>query len=204
MSPDPLLQTPLAGLPVPAGHAHFAHGDARQVALSETPLHEIVNLRGQAGDPMFAEAVASATGLAPPTTPNTLVENDNHCIMWLAPDEWLVYGKHAETPSASPLASRLERALAALFSAVTDQSSAYATLRLQGQQATAVLNKGCPLDLHPRAFGPTHCAQSHYFKTSFLLRRLAPATPDAWQLIVRRSFADYTARMLQDAMIEYA
>ncbi len=203
MSPDTLLQTPLAGLPTPAGQAYFSHGDVRQVALIETPLHEIVNLRGQPDNPAFAEAVASVIGLTPPALPNTLAENDQHCIMWLAPDEWLIYGKRAATPAAT-LVSRVETALAHLFSAATDQSSAYATLQLQGPQATAVLNKGCPLDLHPRAFGPAQCAQSHYFKTTFLLRRIAPAPVDTWQLIVRRSFADYAARMLLDAMIEYA
>jgi sarcosine oxidase subunit gamma len=40
------------------------------------------------------------------------------------------------------------------------------------------------------------CAQSHYFKAAIILR---PVADDAFEVIVRRSFADYTLRMLRDA-----
>ncbi len=59
-----------------------------------------------------------------------------------------------------------------------------------------VLARGCPLDLHPRAFKPGQCAQSHYFKSSIVL---IPTGDDAFEIVVRRSFADYFVRIMLDA-----
>lgn len=59
-----------------------------------------------------------------------------------------------------------------------------------------VLARGCPLDLHPRVFKPGQCAQSHYFKTSIVL---VPTGDDAFEIVLRRSFADYFVRIMLDA-----
>ena len=63
-----------------------------------------------------------------------------------------------------------------------------------------MVQKGCPLDLHPRVFAVGHCAQSHFFKAPLLLRAVAT---DAFELVLRRSFADYAGRMLLDAGEEF-
>lgn len=59
-----------------------------------------------------------------------------------------------------------------------------------------MLTRGCPLDLHPRVFKPGRCAQSHYFKASIVL---IPIGNDTYEIVVRRSFADYFVRIMLDA-----
>ena len=59
-----------------------------------------------------------------------------------------------------------------------------------------MLAKGCTLDLHPREFGPGQCAQTGLGKAAVLL---ATSEPDAWAIIIRRSFADYLCRWLANA-----
>jgi sarcosine oxidase subunit gamma len=45
-------------------------------------------------------------------------------------------------------------------------------------------------------FGEGQCAQSHYFKASLTL---VPLGGDRFEMIVRRSFADYFVKMMLDA-----
>lgn len=195
---EPRQQTPLAGLTGGAGA--FEHGSPACVILLEVPFAELVNLRGEPDNIDFTAAVQSTLGIPLPTEPNTTTESDQYCIMWLAPDEWMI---RAKRPQAGDLPTRLNVALHGIFCAVTDQSSAYSIVQLSGPKARCVLAKGCPLDLHPRVFGAGQCAQSHYYKTSVLLRRLDDKAGEHWEVIVRRSFADYALRMLMDGMWEY-
>ena len=64
-----------------------------------------------------------------------------------------------------------------------------------------LLAKGCPLDLHPRAFDVGQCAQSHLAKAPILIRQLD--REPSFEIVVRRSFADYFWLWLEDAAAEY-
>lgn len=191
-------ETPLVGLGHPPGG--FTYGQQASVLLSELPFVELTNLRGEPGSPDFLTAVRDGIGTELPTTPNTVATGAGCCAMWLAPNEWLLRSTGAQP---TDLARRLDAALGKQFFAATDQSSGYSVIRLSGPHARAVLAKGSPLDLHPRAFGVGQCAQTHYFKTSVLLRPLDLAGQEVWEVIVRRSFADYAVRIMLDAMAEY-
>jgi hypothetical protein len=59
-----------------------------------------------------------------------------------------------------------------------------------------LLARGCPLDLHPRVLARGQCVQSHYFKASIVL---VPLGSDSYEIVVRRSFADYFCRIMLDA-----
>lgn len=158
----------------------------------------IVNLRGRPDDPAFTSACADALGMPLPTEPcRTAVSAKEGAlrIVWAGPDDWFVLG--AADPACAP-ADRLRQALAGVHAAVTDVSSGYAVLRLAGPAARDVLAQGCPLDLHPRAFGPGQCAGSHFFKASVWLW-LAGPEPLAFELLVRRSFRGYLDLMLARA-----
>jgi sarcosine oxidase subunit gamma len=188
-------QSPLTGL-----HADFGqplrHGTAGNVLLSEQPLIGLANLRTDPGAEAIRDALRSGLGLELPVVPNTVAQGRNAMALWLGPDEWLL---RASAGDASDLVERVEQALAGHRFSVTDQSSGYSVVQLHGPGSRDVLNAGCPLDLHPGVLTLGQCAQSHFFKASVLLRPL-DGTGDGWELIVRRSFADYTVRMLLDAM----
>ncbi|KAB0623544.1 sarcosine oxidase subunit gamma [Castellaniella defragrans] len=188
-------QTPLAGLYADFGQP-LRHGSAGQVLLNELPLVGLANLRADPGSGAILDALRSGLGLDLPLVPNTVAQGRDAMALWLGPDEWLL-----RAPSGAPadLAAHVEAALAGHWFAVTDQTSGHSVVRLRGPGARDVLNAGCPLDLHPRVLTLGQCAQSHFFKASVLLRPL-DGHGDGWELIVRRSFADYVVRMLLDAM----
>jgi sarcosine oxidase subunit gamma len=165
--------------------------------LQEKPFLEFVNLRGDLRTAQFVSAVRQTLGIALPSVPNTVVQGPTHAALWLGPDEWLL---QSAEPRQSALEPTLRSSLAGQFAAAADVSSSYTMVELCGDRARAVVQKGCPLDLHPRVFAVGHCAQSHLFKAPLLLRAVAS---DAFELVLRRSFADYAARMLLDASDEF-
>jgi sarcosine oxidase subunit gamma len=157
----------------------------------------IVNLRGNAEDSAFREAVANALGMPLPVLAGSTSENSVMRIVWAGPDDWFIVGPKG---LADPLAARLREALAGQHQAVTDVSSGYTVLHLAGAPVREVLAQGCPLDLHPRAFARGACAGSHFFKASVWLWQLDDAP--VYELLVRRSFAGYVWLMLERATAE--
>ena len=171
----------------------------------------IVNLRGNADDAGFVASAVQALGLSLPlplcSTQHAVdaaaaIDADRPAggverIVWAGPDEWFVI---AAASRAGAIEQALRTSLARFHHAVTDVSSGYAVLRLSGLPVREVLAQGCPLDLHPRAFGAGRSAGSHFFKTSVLLWQ-TDAAPQ-FELLVRRSFVGYVQLMLQRCTLE--
>jgi sarcosine oxidase subunit gamma len=63
-----------------------------------------------------------------------------------------------------------------------------------------VLKKSIPLDVHPSQFPVGKVAGTVFAKSTALVRR---SGEDSWELVIRRSFADYIWLWLQDASREY-
>lgn len=168
-------------------------GAAKKFRLEERPFRDLVNLRGDATDAAFVDAVESVTGGRPPVKPNTVVRGNGYDVLWLGPDEWLV---RSQQQQAATLEGTLATALAGQFATAVDIGSGYTVLEISGEKVRDVIARGCPLDLHPRVFAPGQCAQSHYFKASIVLIPVADTT---YELVVRRSFADYFVRIMLDA-----
>jgi len=176
--------------------------DSAGVTLAERTLPVAVNIRGDANDVAFVEALRGALGLEPPTAPNTVTTGDDLALLWLGPDEWLAVQHQASPGAEARLAAKLRGALEGRHAAVTEVGESLCCISVAGPRARDLLAKGCPLDLHPRAFGGTgHCAQSHLAKAAITLHQVGDAP--AFDLYTRRSFADYLWRWLADAAGEY-
>lgn len=194
MSIETEQETALAGLQERYGNP-LRHGNPDRIELRELPLVRLANLRADPSSPAIRQALRQVLDLELPAAANTVAQSDSVTALWLAPDEWFL---RTESFTADVVA-RVEQALTGQWFAITEQSSGFAVLQLRGPGVRDALNGGCPLDLHPRSLPLGTCAQSHFFKASIVLRPLDDGN-QAWELIVRRSFADYTVRMLLDAM----
>lgn len=179
-------------------NAGSAPGGGVGVVVSERPFLGHLNLRGDSSDGAFTGGVERALGFALPVEPNTVSEGDGKQALWLGPDEWLIVTPPDEQ---GPASERLAEALHGVHSSVTDISGGQTLMNLSGTNAREVLAKGCSLDLHPRAFGEGRCAQTLVSGANVILRWAGPEP--SFDLIVRRSFADYLALWLHDAAQEY-
>jgi sarcosine oxidase subunit gamma len=168
---------------------------AEGVRLQERAFLGHINLRVDPGDAGLTGAIERALECALPRKPNTFERTPAGLkVLWLGPDEWLVV-----TPEGGEemLATALRRAVADGFAGVVELGSGQTVIEISGARAREVIAKGCPLDLHPRVFGPGSCAQSRLARTLVTIAQV-DGTP-TFELIVRRSFADYVWRWLTDA-----
>ncbi len=163
--------------------------DRDVLVLANTSLHERgflghINLRGNAADNAFTTSTGRVLGVALPITPNTVHASGERAVYWLCPSEWLIVCAHDEEQS---LADQLGEALSSQFASVVRIGGGQTVFCLDGPDARDILARGCPLDLHPRAFADGQCAQTHVAKAPVLLRCVAGGI----EVVVRRSFADY-------------
>ena len=178
---------------------HVARADHGAVRLAERPHTGKLNLRGDPHDRAFMAAAGRALGMVLPTDPNTATAAGGVTALWLGPDEWLLT---CQPGSERKLAAGLRDALGTIHAAVTDVTDARTVIRVGGPAARDVLAKGCPLDLHPRAFPGGAVAQSRLAKADVLLHRVDDGGDDAapaFDLYVARSFAAYLWAWLEEA-----
>ena len=187
--PDVALHSPLAGLTLQG--PRLLHADGRECRLAESTAFDMWTLRGDSGDNRFAQAVLQHTGLHLPLRANGASFDPQRQLLWLGPDEWLLKVRDGR---GDTIATALRAALQGLHSAVVDVGHGNTTLTLQGPGAAALLARGCPLDLHVRAFPNGTLAQSHIAKANVTLLCLQAGSN--YEITVRRSFADYLYRWL--------
>jgi sarcosine oxidase subunit gamma len=82
-----------------------------------------------------------------------------------------------------------------------DLSASRAIIEIKGKEARRLLQKGCGIDLHPRAFGPGQCAQTVFAKLPVIIDQLS--SMPVYRLLVRRSAARWLAEWLIDAAEEF-
>ncbi len=182
----------------PAAHLTqaFAAADVlgvRGVSLRELPFRRMVNLRARAGS-AGAGALSAALGTPLPDRCGAVAYGDGICVLWLSPDEFLTVSE--QDPSQA-----LREALGSNPGSVIDVSTNRTTFALTGPSARAVLEKGCPLDLHPRAFAPGRAYVTAIGSVPVILWKTGE---EAYAILPRSSFADFLGRWLLDAMVEFA
>lgn len=133
----------------------------------------------------FRHAVnVQGTASFPTPPPGGVVAWGERSVLWLGPTEWLVLdGEPIDLPGG------------------VDVSANRTTIELSGPNARDVLEKGCTLDLHPRAFTAGRCAQTTLARAQVILWQTSD--DPAYHLLVRGSFAQYVADWLVDAATEY-
>lgn len=191
MSSEVRRESPLLGF---APEANAQSG----VQISERPFLGHVNLRGSAGNDAFLKAVEGPLGFSLPLISNTVSHGAGLAALWLGPDEWLII---TPTDGESDIVASMDGALGDMHSSITDQTGGQTIIRINGPSARDLLAKGCTLDLHPTVFGPGRCAQTLVAKAMATIVYVDDAP--TFDLVVRRSFADYLRSWLQDAALEY-
>lgn len=168
----------------------------RGVRLREWPFLSMVAVRAEPTSTV-ADQVGECLGVDLPRQAGGVGVNDAHTVLWLGPDEWLVVS-HKEPHG---LTRRLQAAVADGPGCAVDVSANRTVLELSGPSARGVLEKGCPVDLHPRSLGPGCSVATTVGPVAAVLWQVGRTS---YRLLPRSSFADYLARWLLDAMQEYA
>ena len=185
----------------PAAHLarRFADAEvtgARGVSLREVPFLTMIGIRVAPGSDAAAR-IEARSGVSLPDAVGAIGTGDDAVALWQAPDEFLLVSARP----ASDLLPGLVEALGDDPGAVVDMSANRTTLELAGPSARSVLEKGCALDLHPRAFAAGTAYLTVYGSVPVILWKVAD---ESYRLLPRSSFADFLGRRLLDAMTEFA
>ena len=187
--------SPLEGFA--AAFAQVTKSTQGAVSLAELPFLAQLDLRADPNDGALLARLGAVVGVDLPTAPNRAVatsDGDRH-VLWLGPDEWLVIDRPG---TEGTLEEELRAAIQGGRGSVVDVSANRTTIRLAGSGARDVLEHGCSIDLHPRAFGPGQCAQTLVARAGVIVHPISPE-PE-YRLLVRPSFASYLASWLLDAV----
>lgn len=166
------------------------------VRLVEWPFTTMVSIRVEAGS-AAGRAIEAELGMPLPRTVGETTRKGAYDALWLGPDEWLVVAV-----SETGLAERLQAAAAATEgnAQVLDVSANRTVLELGGPQAREVLEKGCPVDLHPRAFADDTAVVTTIARVPVILWK---SDETMFRILPRASLAAYVAAWLVDAMQEF-
>lgn len=126
------------------------------VTLREETGMALVSLALPLGGEEAAEqAIAGAFGTDLPPVGQSVVATGGERLIRTGQDQAMVLLAHA-SPDAEPVIR------AGLSGAVytTDQTDAWVMLAIEGPAARRALERICPLDLHPDAFGPDAAART--------------------------------------------
>ncbi|HBR1547947.1 TPA: sarcosine oxidase subunit gamma [Klebsiella pneumoniae] len=154
-------------------------------------------LRGGAID--LDGALRHVLNLSLPGQPLSLTQDStgSYSAQWLSPDEWLLIVPGGEEFA---IENQLRERLADEHFAITNVSGGQTLLELRGKEVRNLLKKSVVYDVDDQSFPAGKGVMTVFAKTTVILRRPAE---DVWQLVVRRSFADYSYRWLLDAGHEY-
>ena len=181
-----------AGLHELAGKGKSTAG----VVLREKKLLGHLTLRGDGHDAAFAGAVHKITGLELPGALGLVVKGETS-LQWLGPDEWLLI-----VPGGTEFAieQKLREALVGQHYQAVNVSGGQTIVELSGPKVRELLMKSTSYDVHPRNFPVGKAVGTVFAKSQLVIRHTGE---DSWELVVRRSFADYIWLWLQDASAEY-
>ena len=174
--------------------------DSDQVALStqplvikSVPLGRLTIVRLFRPSDEDVRGVSNAFGFELPVEPNVISTNGIRA-MRLAPEEWWIL----DGLSAAEITARL----APRHHLANDATAGKLAWIISGSRASDLLNCGCSLALHERAFPPGRCARTIIAGVSAVI--LCWAEPLRFEVIVDRSLGEYFRSWLADAQKGFA
>ena len=168
------------------------------VTLLERPFLTMVSIRVEpASDAARAIEATLATDHRELVGEVFVGTDRSQAVLWMGPDEWLV----VSDSDAETLVGALRTAAGDGRAQVVDVSANRTVIELSGSAAREVLEKGCPTDLHPRAFADGTAITTTLARVPVLLWKIDGTR---FQVMPRASLARYVAAWLLDAAHEFS
>lgn len=165
------------------------------IRIEECPLIGHFNLRMDPNS-KYRAAAEAILGARLPDAPLSSTRTEDLTIFWMAPDDWLVLMPFEK---AASFETEFRDAMKGHYS-IVDVSGGQTVIRLAGISAREVLQKSTMIDVHPEQFPVGKVVGTSFAKSAATLTRVEE---DTYDLIVRRSFAEYIWEWLCDASAEY-
>ena len=114
--------------------------------ISEVESTFKINLRGKKRE--FITNIGKILSMIPPIEPNTSSQNKDLNLLWLSPDEWMLYSNQLmKTNSNDKIETELINSISKLnYGSVTNVTDQWVMINISGDNAYELLSSSCPFD----------------------------------------------------------
>lgn len=166
------------------------------VVFQERALLGHLTLRLNSDHAEQMAVVKDILGLSLPLTPLSSAVLAEVSINWIAPDEWLILLPGEQTYDVE---CRFRELMMGHYSLI-NSSGGSTVLRLSGDNVVDVLKKSTGIDFYDSRFPVGKVVSTVFAKSTAVIRR---CDEQCYELVIRRSFADYLWLWIQDASREF-
>ena len=171
-----------------AHRAEAKGAEGLSISLKEITDRGMIDLRGLADDASFMAKAKEVLGVDLPTKPRSVAQAGDIVIWWLSIDQWLVF---CMRDHAAALAAKLASALADVHALAVDVSDMRSILRLEGDHARVVMNKGTSVDFTDGSMPAGTVRRLRYAEIAAAAHVVSDA-PCVIDMVMFRSYAEYT------------
>ena len=119
-----------------------------EINMSEFEPVVKINLRGKKRD--FMTKIGKELSIIPPSDPNTSSGNEKFNILWLSPDEWMLYSNDkGDLNNTNLLEEKLFNEVSkSKIGSITNVSDHWTMLNINGKNTFDLLSAGCPFNFN--------------------------------------------------------
>ena len=146
-----------------------------------------INIRGKNKD--FFTKIGKILSIILPVEPNTSTSNGNLDVLWLSPDEWMIYLNENIFDNLFNEISKLN------IGSVTDVSDQWVCINIKGNKVFDLLSSGSPFNFRKFKNNKNHVTQTlvNHVDVTIHHKEL-----NEINLFVRRSFSEHLMSWLND------
>ena len=165
------------------------------IKISEVEPILKINLRGKSRD--FITKIGKELSIIPPTDPNTSSGNDNLNILWLSPDEWLLYSNNkTDIHNSYELENNLYNSISKVkIGSVTNVSDHWVMINMKGDKIFELLSSGCPFNFNKFMNNKGAVTQTLINHIDVIIHN---KNNNDLNIFVRRSFSDHLWLWMND------
>mgnify|MGYP001449824950 FL=1 len=167
-----------------------------EIKISEIEPILKMNLRGKNRD--FITKIGKELSIILPSDPNTSSSNEKLNLLWLSPDEWLLYSNDKiDLEDSNSLDNRLFNEISKVkLGSVTNVTDHWIMINLNGTKVFELLSAGCPFNFNNFKNSKGEVTQTVLNHVDVIIHN---KNINDLNLFVRRSFAEYLYSWMCDA-----
>jgi len=163
--------------------------------ISEVESTFKINLRGKKRE--FLTNIGKILSIIPPVEPNTSSQNKDLNLLWLSPDEWMLYSNNLlEKNINDKIETELINSISKLnYGSVTNVTDQWVMINLKGDNVYELLSSACPFDFTSFKYKNGSVVQSIVNHIDVIIHN---KNNNDLNLFVRRSFSNHLWSWLND------
>ena len=172
-----------------------ATNEYNNLKISEIESTFKINLRGKKRE--FITNIGKVLSIIPPVEPNTSSQNKDLNLLWLSPDEWMLYSNELmEKNNDDKVETELINSISKLnYGSVTNVTDQWVIINIKGDNVYELLSSSCPFNFTSFKSKKRSVVQTIVNHIDVIIHN---KNNNDLNLFVRRSFSNHLWSWLND------